>query len=336
MQVLVIGGTRMIGHYLVPLLLDAGDDVTVLTRGRRPLPDPRARLAVADRRDPAQLQAALEGSFDVVIDNVAYVPEDAQALFTALGGRFGHYVLTSTAFVYPQLDAGRPVLRPLREDDWDFELPPLPAEPSEHLRYVDSKRRLEAFAASAGALAGLSVTIVRPHLQLAGAQTDDGRFAWFWLRVRDGGPIWLPPEAASPAGPCQMAYAGDVAQVLARAAHTPAGELRVFNAAAAEAFDYRGYIAAMAAVAGTSPELRFAPRERLDGSRFAVEGVYRLPLPYIAQCDSTRARDELGVAFTPAARWMPEVGTWVDAYYRTAATPPWLSRRAAEREASSV
>ncbi len=327
----------MIGHYLIPKLLAQGDEVTVLSRGNRPLPDPRARHVSADRQDPAQLAAALRGqAFDAVIDNVAHVPAHAESLLSALEGRFGHYVLTSTAFVYPQLDATSTALHPINEDAWDFTLPPLPPSPSEHLQYVDGKRRLEAFLAAAGPPLGLQVTIVRPHLQLAGAGTEDGRFAWFWLRVRDGGPIWLPEEAQAPAGLCQMAYAGDVASVLAAAAHRPAGELRVYHAAAVDAFNYKDYIAAMADAAGTYPELRFAPRERLNASAFATGGVYRIPLPYVARFDVTRAQKELGVRFTPLREWLPSVGSWMDDFYRTAQVPPWLAMRAIERQTSVI
>ncbi len=332
MRVLVIGGTRMIGHYLIPQLLARGDDVTVLSRGNRPPVDSGVRRLLADRRDAAQLRAALAGhSFDAVIDDVAYEPQDAQALLGALSDRFGHYVLTSTVFVYPQLDAGKPVLTPLREDAWDFSSPAVPPAAPEHLRYVDGKRRLEAFLASESRRSGRSVTIVRPHLQLAGSQTEDGRFAWFWLRVRDGGPIWLPEGAASPPGPCQMAYAGDVAAVLSAAAHRPPGGLRVYHAAASEVYSYQEYIASMAQAAGATPTLRFAPRAQLDQGPFASGGVYRVPLPYIAVCDVRRAEQELGVRFTPRTEWMPKVGAWVDAHYRSAPIPPWYALRDLER-----
>ena len=56
-QILMLGGTRFIGVYLARMLVDAGHDVTLLTRGKKPvvfrIPDDtgeRARLATCDCR----------------------------------------------------------------------------------------------------------------------------------------------------------------------------------------------------------------------------------------------------------------------------------------------
>lgn len=82
-----MGGTRFIGCYLVAKLREQGHDVVVCNRGKtnggkpEPLPgvsdaDYQQMLSgvsvlVADRKDPAQLKAALAGAgkFDIVFDN---------------------------------------------------------------------------------------------------------------------------------------------------------------------------------------------------------------------------------------------------------------------------
>jgi hypothetical protein len=79
----------------------------VLSRGRLPPPDGAEHL-VADRSDPEALAAALAGrSFDAVIDNVAMTAAHVEEALEALGGRTGHYVLTSTASVYGDFSRGR-------------------------------------------------------------------------------------------------------------------------------------------------------------------------------------------------------------------------------------
>ncbi|HET7738869.1 MAG TPA: NAD(P)H-binding protein, partial [Tepidiformaceae bacterium] len=73
MKVLVAGGTGLIGREITRSLLDAGHDVTVLTRSK-PAPDPfggRASWVLGDALDPATLPAAVAGR-DVVIDAVQF------------------------------------------------------------------------------------------------------------------------------------------------------------------------------------------------------------------------------------------------------------------------
>ena len=68
MNILIIGGTRHMGHFLTMSLLNAGHHVTLLNRGitRNDLPTGIEYLQ-ADRTIPVQLEAALSGrEFDVV------------------------------------------------------------------------------------------------------------------------------------------------------------------------------------------------------------------------------------------------------------------------------
>jgi len=63
-NILVIGGTLFIGRELVRRLLARGDRVTILHRGRSPVP-PEAKALVCDRNDTAAVRRSLAGrSFD--------------------------------------------------------------------------------------------------------------------------------------------------------------------------------------------------------------------------------------------------------------------------------
>ena len=117
MNVLIIGGTRQIGHFLTEALLSAGHRVTVLNRGvtRDDLPDTLPRLRV-DRTDPVQLRRALAGrTFDVVIDNVLYKRAEAEAITHLLDGHVGHYITLSTGQVYLVREG---IQRPFKEEDF--------------------------------------------------------------------------------------------------------------------------------------------------------------------------------------------------------------------------
>ena len=68
MKVLVAGGSGLLGGAIARAALDAGHDVTVLSRGRRQGADGFPRVA-ADVTAPATLQGKLAG-FDIVVDAV--------------------------------------------------------------------------------------------------------------------------------------------------------------------------------------------------------------------------------------------------------------------------
>src|SRR5690242_16357698 len=96
MRVVVIGGTGHIGTFLVPRLVGAAHEVTVLSRGNRaPYLSDRAWNAVrhvaVDRAAEDQAQtfgsriAALDA--DDVVDLICFTPESAQQIVDALKPR---------------------------------------------------------------------------------------------------------------------------------------------------------------------------------------------------------------------------------------------------------
>lgn len=100
MKVLVIGGTGNISAETVAALVARGDKVTVLTRGKTPLPHGVRHLCV-DRTDTAACREAL-ASFcgDAVINFLGFSHDDCELDFDALRGRIGQYVFISSATVY--------------------------------------------------------------------------------------------------------------------------------------------------------------------------------------------------------------------------------------------
>ena len=129
MDVLIIGGTRNLGHQLSLALLAAGHRVTVLNRGRTAdeLPAEVERLR-ADRGNRAQLAAALgQRSFDAVIDMVLYTGTDAALIVELLRERVGHYIFISTGQVYLVLAGAKP---PFAESDYAGSVIPAPLQTS--------------------------------------------------------------------------------------------------------------------------------------------------------------------------------------------------------------
>ncbi len=98
-----------------------------------------------------------------------------------------------------------------------------------------------------------------------------------------------------------------------------------------ELWTYEEYIHAMARAAGTTADICYAPREMLNQSPFALNGVYRLPLPYRVAFDVRAAELALELNWTPMDQWIEETGDWMSQFYKDAA-PEWYALRPLERE----
>ena len=98
----MIGGTRFMGLFAVRKLLDAGDKVTIFSRGNTK-PDwwNEVEHIRGDRDEIEDFKAKLKGkAFDAVIDTQALVREHVESAVTALEGNLGRYLFVSTGSEY--------------------------------------------------------------------------------------------------------------------------------------------------------------------------------------------------------------------------------------------
>ncbi len=100
-RLLVIGGSGHVSGAVTRAGLAAGMEVTIITRGQRPIPAGVTALT-ADRKDTAALRAALpEGAtWDLVVDCIGYEVEDARQDVELFGDRARQFVFISTDFVF--------------------------------------------------------------------------------------------------------------------------------------------------------------------------------------------------------------------------------------------
>ena len=91
-DVLFIGGTGILSSACAPRAIADGMRVTLLNRGTsraRPVPA-GAEVIHADIRDPDTVRDAVRGrDFDVVVDFVAFTPEQVRTDIELFGGRTG-------------------------------------------------------------------------------------------------------------------------------------------------------------------------------------------------------------------------------------------------------
>lgn len=102
MHVLFIGGTGLISTAIARQLLEQGHQVTLFNRGRSEnrLPDGAAQI-IGDRKDYAAFENAFaDKRYDVVVDMVAFHPDDSASAVRAFKGRCGQFLHCSTVCVY--------------------------------------------------------------------------------------------------------------------------------------------------------------------------------------------------------------------------------------------
>src|SRR2546421_5465348 len=124
MRILIIGGTRFIGPYVVNLLMDEGHRVTLFHRGETKCDLPAsANQIYGDRRDLASYSDEFKTfAPDVVLDMIPYTEDDARTLMSVFKSVARRVVAISSADVYRaygrllRLESGKPDPIPLSED----------------------------------------------------------------------------------------------------------------------------------------------------------------------------------------------------------------------------
>lgn len=101
MHVLFIGGTGLISTSIARLLLEAGHQVTLFNRGQSESRLPAGSETIqGDRKDYAAFEKTFaDKSYDVVVDMVAFHPDDSASAVRAFAGRCGQFIHCSTVCV---------------------------------------------------------------------------------------------------------------------------------------------------------------------------------------------------------------------------------------------
>ena len=102
MHVLFIGGTGLISTAIARQLLESGHQVTLFNRGKSESRLPSGAQEIrGDRKDYAAFeQAFADKTYDVVVDMVAFHPDDTASAIRAFAGRCGQFIHCSTVCVY--------------------------------------------------------------------------------------------------------------------------------------------------------------------------------------------------------------------------------------------
>ncbi|RPI27254.1 MAG: NAD-dependent epimerase/dehydratase family protein [Acidobacteria bacterium] len=325
MKVLIIGGTRNLGHQLCLRLLKEGWETTVLNRGQTPdeLPASVKRLR-ADRQDPGQLRAALRGRvFDAVVDFALYTGEEARTTVKLLGGQTGLYVFVSSGQVY-LVRTG--VERPFKEEDYDGPVMPAPEEsPSDYRnwKYGVEKRQVEDVLTEAWQTSRFPFVSLR--LPIVNSERDHyHRLYGYLLRFWDRGPILVPH---GPHLPIRHVYGADVIETIRRLVGRPAGMGQAWNIGQDETVTLDEFLGLLAQVDGSRLNVKRISREALDKAGL-IPACSPFSDPWMSELDNTKGKRELALTYTPLAVCLEKLV----AHYRSKPRniPPGYARRAEE------
>ena len=250
MRVLLIGGTGLISVGIVKHLLTRGADVTMFNRGQRANPLPgNVRTIVGDRNDFAAFERTFAGEkYDVVIDMIAFKPEQAESDVRAFEGRAGHFIFCSTVCTYGvKIPPGVLV-------DESF-----PQEPISG--YGRDKVACEKVLLDAQARGAFAVTIVRPsHTFGPGHPLIDmlESNTPAWSRVARGEPVLI---ADGGMGLWNSTHRDDCGKVFALAAMNPAAYGKAFNATTQRVFTWRDYYREVGDVLGKPTKIVSMPAD---------------------------------------------------------------------------
>jgi nucleoside-diphosphate-sugar epimerase len=257
-HVVVLGGTGHIGGYLVPRLVAAGADVTVLTRGKAsPYRSDGAwakvTTIVADR-----VEEEAAGTFgqrvrdldpDVVVDLICFTVDSARHIVEALRGRVRHFLHCGTIWVH-----GPSVAVPTTED--------APRRPFGD--YGVRKAEIEAYLLDQAHRHGFPVTILHPgHISGPGwvpINPAGNLDLDVYRRLGTGEEVTLPNLGMET---LHHVHADDVAQSFTAAMtnrSVAVGES--FHVVSPAALTLRGYAEAVAGWYGQDANLTFLPWEQ--------------------------------------------------------------------------
>lgn len=261
MGTLVLGGSSFVGGRLVDQLLSSGAEVTLLNRGRS-APPPDVGQLVADRKDPAAMRAALEGTeWDAVYDVSGFVMaaggSSFEDLVELLEGRIGRYVFVSSVMAY------RPTgFFPWTEDQ------PLRDEPA--TTYGGFKVYAEGVLLNAARQRGFPATVGRPAAIYGPTNNIYDMEAAMFTRLRRGLPVLLPHQGLVTTS---YGHVDDLCAGLVELGRNPAAIGEAFNLTG-QGVTAAQYVATAAEIVGAAPDVVQVP----DG---VLAGLARLPFGHL-------------------------------------------------------
>ena len=249
-----MGGSAFNGRALVPVLVEAGHQVTVCNRGRTRIDHPAGvDTLVADRTDHDQVRSVLGGTeWDCVLDMTAYHPEDVQLMVDLFDGSVGHYVFVSSTVTYATVDDHRP--GPIDEAHPDERGP-------DQFEYGLDKLRCEDLLLDRHAQTGFPATSVPLGMSFGPHNALPSREQRMFHRMATGRPILLPGDGTAAT---VVGHVDDQARAFEALMGVQAAFGRRLNLTGDDPHTNERYVRTFAQVVGVEPEIVPVPAPLMD------------------------------------------------------------------------
>lgn len=262
MRVLILGGTGLISVGIVKHLLARGADITMFNRGKRENNLPASiRQLTGDRNEFDLFERRFKSDrFDVVIDMIAFSPQQAMSDVRAFGGNCTHLIFCSTVCSYGVKVPSYAVV------DEQF-----PQEPISD--YGRNKLACEQIILEAQRSGAFMSTVIRPsHTYGEGSplidQLEPNPVSWD--RMLQGKPVLI---ADGGLGLWNSTHRDDVGKLFAYAAMNSVTYGKSYNATTQRIFTWRDYFREVARVLNMEAKLISMPAEWIvkhDRKRFGL------------------------------------------------------------------
>ena len=300
MKILILGGTSFFGKETAELLFSKGNEVTVFSRR---VPVEGLPLDIKQARGERALEIDLSRmatqTWDAVIDNICFSAEDARKAVRVFSGRTGLYIFTSSASVYAVLEGAS---SPYREAQ--AQLLPQKTELKEKYAYAAGKYEAERGFLAAFAENSFPAVVVRPPVVI-GPNDHTLRAYSYWLRLADGGPLFLPGAAFS----SRYIFSKDLARAFETLVYARSAAGQAFNFGDSLAVTLEDLLRLSARILHREPKLLYPQYSWLkqngfnfDASPFSYGGNFVL--------DITKAEKELNWVSSPMDKWLEETINW--------------------------
>lgn len=251
MKILVIGGTSFVGKLLVPQLVKAGHEVTILHRKTKHDFGKKVANLAADRNDAESLQKAIGTQrFEAVYDNVydwerGTTAAHVESAVKLTADRLRRYIFTSSVAAYGD---------GLNHHEADA------LAPDDHPdAYVRNKAMTERLLFRLYHRYRLPAVTLRPPF-IYGPNNPFYREQFFWDRLRDGRQIILPGDGRRL---MQFVYVKDLVWAMLKVLDEPQAVGQAFNIANPRPVTQEELIEALAAVSKKKLTIARLPRRQI-------------------------------------------------------------------------
>lgn len=277
MHTIVIGGTGHIGSYLVPRLVDAGHQVTVITRGKRQpyRSDGRWRDVKVVHLDRKELEKTgefapriAEMNAEVVIDLICFNLESCRQIVEALRGKVQHFLHCGTMWVHGTCEES-----PVTEQAARRPMGAYGIRKEEIERYLMAEARRDGFPATVlhpGHIVGRGWWPINPAGNLSAEP---------WLKLATAQELILPNFGLEV---LHHVHADDVAQAFEKAmTHWASSCGEAFHVVSPASMSLRGYAQSVARWFGKGPNLKYMHWEEWkthvteENARITLEHIQR-------------------------------------------------------------